>query len=81
MVDTNNKIIDSYLSLISRLGYDSKLELISRLTASMKTSETVKSDNSISHLFGAFETEETAKELIDTIRNTRFFNRKIESFD
>lgn len=81
MVDTNSKIIDSYLSLISRLGYDSKLELISRLTASMKTSEATKSKSSISHLFGAFETEETAEELIENIRNARVFNRKIESFD
>lgn len=81
MIDINSKLIDTYLNLINRLGYDSKLELISRLSASMKTNKKATSKNSISHLFGAFETDETAEELIENIRKSRVFNRKIESFD
>ncbi len=36
MVDVNTKLIDTYLELIGKMGHNNKLELISRLSSSMK---------------------------------------------
>ncbi len=82
MHDFNRKLIDSYLSLINHLDTNSKLELISKLSASMKESSTKKEEKkSFRHLFGAFNTEKTAEELIKEIKESRKFTRKIEDFD
>jgi hypothetical protein len=62
MIAINSKLMDIYLNLISRLGYNNQLEFIARLSTSMKTTQKIRAEKSISHLFGAFETEETAEE-------------------
>lgn len=80
MVDIDKKLIDIYLQMTENLGNNSKLELISRLIDSMKDIED-KSDNSLLSLFGALKTNETAEELIEKIRASRNFTRKIEGFE
>lgn len=81
MIDINKRLVDVYLELIGKLGLENKLDLISRLTSSMKES-TAKANTSVLRLYGSFDSKsETAEELIEEIRKARFFNRKIESFD
>ena len=77
MIDIDKNLIDIYLKMIEKLGNKSKLELISRLSSSMKTKKK-KIDKSVLKLYGTLKSEETAEELIDNIRSSRLFKRKIE---
>ena len=77
--ETNTTIIDGYLGLLDNLSPDNKLDLISKLTASVKTDLSNKKI-SFKKAFGAFYSRETAEEIIDVIRNSRVSKRKIESF-
>lgn len=74
---TDINLIDSYFGLLKNLSADSKLELIARLSKSMKSAKGVKSD-SLKSLYGAFVSKQTAEEMIREIRNARSFNRKRE---
>ncbi|MFC5269920.1 hypothetical protein [Adhaeribacter terreus] len=77
MKATNINILDSYLGLLNNLSPDSKLELISRLSQSLKTKPKTK-EKSIQELFGAFTSEKSAETIIEEIRQSRTFNRQIE---
>ena len=70
--DIDINLIESYFGLLKNLSPDSKLELIARLSKSMKTTKKAKTD-SIKSLFGAFISEQSADELIDDIRKARTF--------
>ena len=70
-------IIESYFRLLKNLAPDSKLELIARLSKSMKSSKS-SSKESLKSLFGAFLSEKSADELITDIKSSRNFNRKTE---
>lgn len=80
MIDANSKLIDTYLELINRMNFESKLELISRLSSAMKE-EMSGTDESVLKLYGTFESDKSAEEIIALIRDARTFNRKIENFD
>jgi len=69
---------DYYYELLSNLNADSKLELISRLSESLKTKKMPK-ETSLSSLFGAFKSKKSAEEIISEIRSDRTFEKKIES--
>lgn len=75
--DLYTKIINGYLGLLKNLSPSSKLDLISKLTQSVK-SDIRSQKNNLEKAFGAWDQEESADELINTIRNSRLFNRKIE---
>jgi len=75
--DINLNIIDTYFGLLKNLSPDSKLELIARLSNSMKTSKETQ-NGSLQSLYGAFISEKSADELIDDIKTARTFNRKRE---
>lgn len=75
--DLHTKIINSYLGLLKNLNPSSKLDLISKLTQSVK-SDIRSQKNSLKKAFGAWDQEESVDELVDTIRNSRLFNRKTE---
>ena len=75
----NTKIIDGYVELLDNLSTSNKLDLISKLTESVKT-DLIYKKSSFKKAFGAFESNKTAEEIIDEIRNSRSFNRQIESF-
>ena len=71
-------IIDSYMGLIRPLPKEVKLELISKITDSLNhASESVK-DDSCKALFGAFKSEQSADEIIEDLRASRYTNREIE---
>lgn len=76
-------LIDSYLELLKNLSSDNKLELISKLSDSLKSSKkpTEKnSDKSLDDLCGAFIFDKSSDDLISELKKSRNFNRKIEEF-
>jgi hypothetical protein len=76
--DINAVIIEGYLQLLDNLSTSSKLDLISRLTASVKADLTDK-QSSFQDAFGAFESDKSADEIIREIRSSRTFTRQIEA--
>lgn len=76
--DINKTLIDHYFSILENLSVDSKLELIARLSKSMKSSEKTKKEVSLSSLYGSWESEQSADEIISEIKSARNFNRKRE---
>ena len=78
-LEFNITIIDGYVELLKNLSPSNKLDLISKLTASVKSDLTTKK-TSFNKAFGAFESSKSAEEIIDEIRSSRVFNRQIESF-
>lgn len=75
--DINTTIIDGYLQLLDNLSPSSKLDLISKLTASIKSDITNKK-SSFKEAFGAFQSEKSADEIVNEIRSSRTFTRQIE---
>jgi hypothetical protein len=77
--DINTKLIDSYISLLKNMSAQNKLDLISRLTNAVKTDlEQEKTD--FYKAFGGWDKNESAEDLIETIKESRIFNRSIEEF-
>jgi hypothetical protein len=77
--DVNTTIIEGYLGLLDNLRPSSKLDLISRLSASVK-SDLKDKQSSFQRAFGAFESDKSADEIIEDIRSSRTFTRQIEEF-
>ena len=77
--ETNSTIVDGYVGLLNNLSTNNKLDLISKLTASVKTDLTNKK-SSFKKSFGAFESKKSAEEIIEEIRDSRVSTREIESF-
>jgi ABC-type Na+ transport system ATPase subunit NatA len=73
----NESVIEGYIGLLDSLSTQSKLELIARLTALIQIDLKAK-PSSFKKAFGAWQSEETAEEIIDEVRNSRVFNRAIE---
>ncbi|MEO8147916.1 MAG: hypothetical protein ABI723_09785 [Bacteroidia bacterium] len=73
--DLNINLIDAYFGLLKNLSADSKLELIAKLSNSMKTTKKTK-DESLKSLYGAFVSNQSADEIIKDIKQSRTFNRK-----
>jgi len=77
--DINTKLIDSYLSLLKNMSPQNKLDLISRLTKTVKK-DVEKEKTEFYKAFGGWDKNESAEELIETIKESRTFNRTIEEF-
>ncbi len=77
--EINKSIIDGYLLLLDNLTPANKLDLISRLSNSIK-SDIKEKEKSFQKSFGAFKSKESAEELIASIRSSRVSTREIESF-
>lgn len=75
----NTTIVDGYIELLENLSPSDKLDLISKLTASVKADLNNKK-SSFKKAFGAFDSEKSAEEIIDEILSSRVSNRQIESF-
>lgn len=76
-------LIDSYLGLLENLSPDNKLELISKLSDSLKSSkkQTERNpDKSLGDLCGAFIFDKSSDDLISDLKSSRNFNRKIKEF-
>jgi predicted metal-binding transcription factor (methanogenesis marker protein 9) len=70
-------LIDSYLGLLSNLSPDSKLELIAKLSETLKGSKK-PTEKSVKDLYGAFVSEKSADEIIAELKDSRNFTRKID---
>lgn len=75
----NTILIDGYLQMLDNLSPADKLDLISKLTDSVKSDITVRK-SSFKEAFGAFESEKSEDQIINEIRSNRTFTRQIEEF-
>ena len=79
IAEINTIIVDGYVGLLDNLSTNNKLDLISKLTDSIK-SDLVEKKSSFKKSFGAFESKKSAEEIIEEIRDSRVSTRQIESF-
>jgi hypothetical protein len=78
-METNRiDIAENIFRMVKNLSADVKLELISKITDSLKGTKKEAKDESWKKLFGAWESEESAEEIIEEIRASRHTNRQIE---
>lgn len=78
MKTENIKIADNFVDMIKNLSDDVKLDIISKIKASLKQRKKENIDQSWKDLFGAFKSDQTAEEMIYDIRSSRNTNRQIE---
>ena len=76
-IDINTTLIEGYLRLLNNLSPNSKLDLISKLTLSVKT-DIADKKKSFYKAYGAWDSKKSANEIINEIRSSRTFNRQIE---
>ncbi len=70
-------LADYYFGFLKNLNSNSKLDLISKLSQSLKQNDKAE-EISLQSLFGAYKSDETAEEMIAEIRASRVSNRNIE---
>ncbi len=75
MTFTDKNIIKNYFGLFESLNAMSKLELIEKLTKSLKAERKSKESNFYKS-FGAFSTEKTSDKIITEIKSSRKFRKK-----
>ena len=75
MTFTDKNIMENYLKLFESLNSISKLELIEKLTKSLKA-ETKSKESDFYKSFGAFSTEKTSDEINTDIKSSRKFRTK-----
>jgi len=71
-------LADYYFGFLKNLDSRSKLDLISRLSQSVKEAEPIP-ETSLQSLFGAYQSDESADDIIEEMRSSRVFKRNIES--
>jgi len=71
-------IAENVFQTIKNLSADVKLELISKISNSLKGPKTDVKDDSWKELSGAWESEKNADEIIEDIRSSRYTNRQLE---
>lgn len=72
--DLNTSLIESYFTLLKSLSANNKLELIAKLSKSMKTTKKA-TDTSWKSLYGALEIEQSAEDFVDELKSDRKFSR------
>jgi hypothetical protein len=70
--DVNINLINSYFEMLKNLSFNNKLELITKLSNSMKTVKNANS-NSIKSLYGSLITDQSSDEFIDEMKKSRIF--------
>jgi hypothetical protein len=75
--DIDSRLIEGYTALLKNMSTANKLDLISKLTQSVK-SEIDEGQNRTYGSFGQWEGDERADEMINVIRESRTFNRERE---
>ncbi|KUJ59319.1 hypothetical protein AR687_23770 [Flavobacteriaceae bacterium CRH] len=71
MTITDKNILETYSNLFEGLSFSNKIELIERLTKSLKASKSKQS--SFYKSFGAFASEKSAEEIVSDIKSNRKF--------
>ena len=75
MTFTDKNIVENYFELFESLNSITKLELIEKLTKSLKTEAKNKEINFYKS-FGAFSAEKTSDEIVSSIRSGKKFRKK-----
>lgn len=75
MTITDKNILESYSNLFEGLSSFNKLELIERLSKSLKVGEKSKERNFYKS-FGAFASDKSAEEIVKEIKSNRKFSDK-----
>ncbi len=73
----HTNLADYYFGFLKNLNPDSKLDLISKLSLSLKENEAT-TETSLQSIFGAYQSNDSAEEIIAEIRTSRTSNRNIE---
>lgn len=73
-IDVHTRLIDGYIGLLRNLSPDNKLDLIEKLTKSLRR-DLSRNRKSLKRAFGAFQSDKTADQLIKEIRESRNFTR------
>ena len=76
VVGSSTTGVEDYFNMIKNLSRDKKLDLIKKISESLKGDQVQEKDNSWRDFFGAWESEDSAEEIIGGIREDRFTNRK-----
>lgn len=71
-----SNIIQSYLKLLERLSRDQKLDIISYLSQSIK--DKVKPKRGVAYFRGAWQSEESAEDILKDIHRSRRPGRQLE---
>lgn len=75
-VDINTSLFDNYFGLLKNLSPEVKLDLIERLSKTLKVD--FKSEKKVlKEAFGRWKSEKSADEIISDLRSNRSFNRQI----
>ncbi|NIJ54480.1 hypothetical protein [Dyadobacter arcticus] len=72
-------LIDSYFTMLKGLSPNNKLELIAKLSKSMKTTKKAE-DTSWKMLFGALQLDQSADDFVEDLKKDREFSRKSIDF-
>jgi hypothetical protein len=75
--DINTSLVDGYLKLLQYLSPSNKLDLISKLTLTLKVDITKRKRNFFK-AFGAWHSPQSADHIANEIRKNRTFSRKVE---
>ncbi len=75
MTTTDKNIVESYSNLFESLSSFNKLELIERLSRSLK-SETKTKEKNFFKSFGAFGSEKSPEKIVEEIKANRAFKNK-----
>jgi hypothetical protein len=75
MNTANAHILDSYMTFLGRLSPGVKMDLISKLTQSLKSDPKT---SPFKTSFGAWSGNESADEIVNGIKDSRISNRQIE---
>ena len=74
----NEESIDKYFNFLKNLDTESKKQLIIKLIASIESKKSKEAN--ISSLYGAWEDDKSAEDIIKDIRASRVQSRVIEDF-
>ncbi|KAF2331395.1 glycosyltransferase family 1 protein [Flavobacterium daemonense] len=74
MTVTDKNILETYSNLFEGLSFSNKIELIERLTKSLKSNKS--KENNFYKSFGAFVSEKSAEEIVAEIKSSRSFRDK-----
>lgn len=75
----NPNVMDKYVDLLEKLPLGQKLELISKLTESVKTALSEKK-SLIKESLSELKSHEISEEILEEIRNNPLFNRPVNEF-
>ena len=80
MTTVEQNIVNTYARLFEGLSKFARLELIERITLSLKEEDKehkkAKEDTDFFNLFGAFPDDKTAEEMVTEIKSSRQFREK-----